>query len=262
VRSTLVLCAIAISAACPSSALGSVVFVNAEFSRAVYAAAGGEANDLRVSETMGTVTFVDPEAVIVAEPPCVQVTDHEATCAGVDQAVALLADLNDSASVRSHDLAYVGLVGDEGDDHITIYSASVLSQDLASLSLEGGYGDDRLTFCSACRGQLLGDDGSDTLTGGARHDSIFGEEGSDLIVGRAGNDFIIGGPGSDSLYGNKGNDFIGGGPGRDSIYGKRGNDHLRGKDAFFRDLVWGGRGLDTARVDHYDVVRVVERVLF
>lgn len=42
---------------------------------------------------------------------------------------------------------------------------------------------------------LYGNDGNDTLTGGAGHDFLFGGAGDDSLTGGAGNDFIIGGLG-------------------------------------------------------------------
>jgi Ca2+-binding RTX toxin-like protein len=236
VRVSLVLFAVVISAALPSSALGSFVFVHHEFQGAIYDAAGGEANDLTVSETAGTVTFVDLGAVIAAGNGCVQVSAHEATCAGVGSAFALLNDLNDSASV--------------------------IEQDRASMSFEGGEGNDHLTICSHCHGRLLGDAGKDILQGGNEgSELIAGGAGSDTLTGGAGRDFIFGEAGADFIFGRAGNDVIGGGLGSDDLHGNRGSDRLRAKDGFL-DLVAGGRGLDAARVDQSDVVRLIETILF
>jgi Ca2+-binding RTX toxin-like protein len=234
-RSSLVLvAAAAVLATSPPSAFGSIVFVHHEFPGAIYGASGGEANELTVSETAGTVTFIDPGAVISAESPCVEVTNHKATCPGVNSVVALLEDRGDSASVQK--------------------------QDEVSISLQGGGGSDHLTLCAACGGDLNGEAGNDILQGGNQGSVLRGGPGLDTLRGGGARDFVYGDAGADLIAGRAGGDLIGGGTGRDRLRGNRGKDRLRAKDGF-RDLVGGGRGLDRARVDGTDVVRRVEKLL-
>ena len=234
-RSSIVLFAVLVFAAFPSTAFGSLLFVHHKFAGAIYDASGGEANELTVSETAGTITVIDPGAVIVAQSPCVQVSDHEATCAGVTSFFALLNDLNDSASV--------------------------LMRDEVSMNLQRGDGNDELTLCSACDGDLLGGAGKDVLHGGNEGSLLFGGTGPDTLTGGAARDIIDGEAGGDFIAGRAGGDTIAGGPGSDTLRGNRGNDQLRARDAF-SDFVGGGRGFDRARVGESDVVRSIERLFF
>ena len=230
-----VLFAVVVLAAFPSTALGSLVFVHHEFPGAIYDGASGEANELTVSETAGTVTVIDPGAVITVGSGCVKVSDHEATCAGVTSFFALLGDRNDSSSA---------LVQDQ----------------LTSMIFYGDTGSDHLTLCSSCDGQLHGEGGSDILQGGDEGSYLAGGLGSDRLTGGAGFDFIYGEAGADVAAGRAGRDSIGGGPGMDELRGNRGNDRLRSRDGF-RDFVRGGRGFDRARVDQLDVLQSIERRL-
>ena len=82
-----------------------------------------------------------------------------------------------------------------------------------------------------------------TLIGSALSDAIAGTGGPDTICGLAGNDRLTGGPGSDILDG---------GAGRDTLNARDGR----------RDVVRGGAGKDSARVDRgLDRVSGVERLL-
>jgi Ca2+-binding RTX toxin-like protein len=111
---------------------------------------------------------------------------------------------------------------------------------------------------------VLGQDGSDDLTGGGANDQLDGGDGEDTIRGGAGNDelnaesigtFLDEVPGlQNSLDGGPGNDTIGGGGGQDTVQGGSGNDTIRGwagvdtldggDDA---DFVTGGAGNDAMR---------------
>jgi len=99
---------------------------------------------------------------------------------------------------------------------------------------------------------IRGDDGSNTIFGGAGPDIIYGFAGLDRISGNGGNDLIIGGSGADRLVGNNGADFIRGDAGDDLIDGSNGNDTLFGgigDDEILalaaNDLVDCGPGNDT-----------------
>jgi Tol biopolymer transport system component len=89
-------------------------------------------------------------------------------------------------------------------------------------------------------------------------DVLRGTPGDDVICGLGGNDVIYGGGGNDVLIAGDGNDTLVGGTGRDLLFGGRGDDRLLSRDGR-RDVVDGGPGHDTARVDRRDLVRNVER---
>ena len=107
---------------------------------------------------------------------------------------------------------------------------------------------------------LAGTDEKDVLRGGPGGDFIFGNGGDDRISGLTGADQIDGGPGRDFLRGGSGNDRIVGGAGGDRLHGGRGRDRLFARDGA-RDWLFGGPGVDTARVDHRDRRVSVEQLL-
>ena len=82
--------------------------------------------------------------------------------------------------------------------------------------------------------RLSGNEGANTMRGGAGHDRIWGQQGDDLMMG---------GRGRDKLRGGQGDDDIQGGAGRDRLYGNRDNDDLSGGRA--ADKLFGGSGDDT-----------------
>ena len=106
---------------------------------------------------------------------------------------------------------------------------------------------------------IFGDNGNNTLDGGAGDDTIFGQGGDDLIIG--GRDSLASrdinntidvadledqtesDDGNDTLYGGGGNDTILGGQGNDILDGGAGNDTLSGQDGI--DVFRGGAGVDT-----------------
>ena len=126
-------------------------------------------------------------------------------------------------------------------------------------SLDGGgetppsVGDNTLTSI------IFGDNGNNTLDGGAGDDTIFGQGGDDLIIG--GRDSLASrdinntidvedledqtesDDGNDALYGGGGNDTILGGQGDDILDGGDGDDTLSGQDGV--DIFRGGAGVDT-----------------
>jgi Ca2+-binding RTX toxin-like protein len=106
---------------------------------------------------------------------------------------------------------------------------------------------------------IFGDNGNNTLDGGAGDDTVFGQGGDDLIIG--GRDSLASrdinntidvedledqtesDDGNDALYGGGGNDIILGGQGNDMLDGGDGNDTLSGQDGI--DVFRGGAGVDT-----------------
>ena len=102
--------------------------------------------------------------------------------------------------------------------------------------------------------------GNDKINAAALPASLLlrlnGEEGNDTIIGGAGHDSLIGGVGNDSLSGGGGNDTLDGGEGNDTVTGGAGKDLALlggGNDLFVwnpgdgDDKVEGGNGTDTFR---------------
>ncbi len=142
----------------------------------------------------------------------------------------------------------------------------------------------RLVRCT-----IVGTQAADVLRGTGARDVICGLGGNDRIIGGGGADVVYGGPGADTLDGGAGNDLLRGGPGNDRLIGRSGNDRLEGGDGHdnliggtgrdtmlggawsdlilardgWRDVVNGGRGVDTAIVDRdRDRLTSVERRRF
>jgi Ca2+-binding RTX toxin-like protein len=63
----------------------------------------------------------------------------------------------------------------------------------------------------------MGDEGADTLDGGAGNDTVQGGEGDDALAGGAGGDRLDGGLGADTLTGGLGDDSLLGGDGLDVV---------------------------------------------
>jgi Ca2+-binding RTX toxin-like protein len=197
----LVLAVVGLSLIAPGNAFASNVSVVVEngIGLLAYYAASGEANDVQIANSAGTMTITDAGATISAGGGCVQVGDHEVTCSPVDRADFVLADLDDKATLTSGAFA---------------------------IHLLGGSDEDELTLCAACRGTLSGGPGDDMLTGGGSHSSLFGETGNDTIEGGGASDQINGGAGSDTLLGHGGRDFFKPSSGGDTINGGKGRDRV------------------------------------
>jgi Ca2+-binding RTX toxin-like protein len=100
-------------------------------------------------------------------------------------------------------------------------------------------------FGSAFDDHLIGDGGSNELSGGAgtlRHCQCF-RSGSDVVVGGAGDDVIDGtwnftgqGDGRDKLGGGRGDDLISGGPNDDTLIGGPGTDTSSAQRCIFCGL--------------------------
>ncbi|WP_262297868.1 M10 family metallopeptidase C-terminal domain-containing protein [Microvirga sesbaniae] len=136
---------------------------------------------------------------------------------------------------------------------------SIIYADVSTLQPGGGgetppsAGDNTLTSIT------FGDNGNNTLDGGAGDDTIFGQGGDDLIIG--GRDSLASrdinntidvedladqtesDDGNDALYGGRGNDTLLGGQGNDILDGGDGDDTLSGQDGV--DVFRGGAGVDT-----------------
>jgi hypothetical protein len=98
--------------------------------------------------------------------------------------------------------------------------------------------------------ELLGRNGSDTLSGGPGNDVIWGDSNA-ALNGPAQHDVLSGGDGADWIYGSHGTNTITGGPGNDRILA-----------AFGHGTIDCGPGNDTvaARHGHYKLKNCEHRV--
>jgi Ca2+-binding RTX toxin-like protein len=91
--------------------------------------------------------------------------------------------------------------------------------------------------CHGVVATIVGDDGSQRITGTSHRDVIAARGGDDFVDGKGGNDLICGG---------KGRDFLTGGAGDDQVYG--GLDRISSTDEGTTERVGdrldGGRGRD------------------
>ena len=94
-----------------------------------------------------------------------------------------------------------------------------------------------ISAASAMAARVVGDGGSNTLTGTDQRDRIVAKAGddtidalggADLVLAGAGHDHAQGGPGFDLLVGNAGDDVLDGGAGCDHIFAGPGNDTVDG----------------------------------
>jgi len=111
--------------------------------------------------------------------------------------------------------------GDARFDTFVDIEALMLSSfdDIAQLStairrVNGGGGNDVLT----------GNNGRDTIEGGADDDTLLGGASNDLLQGDGGDDFLDGGTGDDTLLGGTENDRLTGSAGADVMDGGAGDD--------------------------------------
>lgn len=156
------------------------------------------------------------------------------------------------------------LQGGAGNDHLHISSATQASftadKDpditLAGVDkwrIEGGAGNDTLSAAGAPKAEIVGGEGSDTITGSSGDDRIWGDNG---VTEDFGNDIISAGAGDDDIYAGDGADRINGGPDNDYLVGDVGNDVENGgpdndtlwmgSEADGRDVLQGGPGTDAA----------------
>jgi len=93
---------------------------------------------------------------------------------------------------------------------------------------------------------LLGQQGQDTLDGGAGSDLLNGAAGDDLLLGGTGADLLIGGDNNDTLDGGIGADLLIGGSGDDTMTGGAGPDIFLFRPNFGHDTITDfGDGVDT-----------------
>lgn len=104
----------------------------------------------------------------------------------------------------------------------------------------GGDGDDTFVNNTSIPVEAYGEAGNDTLTGGAAGDYLNGGGDDDILNGGSGKDSLWGGSGNDSLRGNDGLDYL---------YGEAGNDTLSGGSDSYGDVLIGGTGRDSFKID-------------
>ena len=123
-----------------------------------------------------------------------------------------------------------------GDADLTLTDSTLdgLGSDLlfgiVIATLIGGAGNNRID-ASAFSGYtaLIGEDGDDTILGGAAPNVLVGGAGDDVLIGNDGDDSMLGSAGKDSLDGGLGNDVLRGqGASNDTLTGGLGNDTLDG----------------------------------
>ena len=143
-------------------------------------------------------------------------------------------------------------------DRAAIQSTVPLA-DVTSIDFRGRDGDDRFENGSNLPCVANGNNGDDTLLGGAADDQLYGGPGNDELQGGAGNDSLHGdygddrlegGDGDDQLYGWYGDDQLDGGAGNDDLSGYEGNDQLCGGEG--NDVLKGHEGKDLLSGDSGD----------
>lgn len=192
---------------------------------------------------------------------CVVTAPSEVTCAtappggGQDgafmaQAIVSLGDGDDS--VTAGNLALTA-TGGPGADILTAVNAT------ATAVFHGDEGDDTL-HGGAQNDYLYGDDGRDHLYGGASFDLLSGGDGNDELFGQLGGDDERGGNGRDLIDGGSGDDRLSGGRGRDALLGRTGADRLSSRDnAADRVSCGSGKGRDRAVADRKDKISGCEK---
>ena len=155
----------------------------------------------------------------------------------------------------SLDTVIENVLGGSGADTINGNSVgNVLSGGGGSDRIFGALGNDTIDGGSAgpAGNYLRGEEGNDSIVGGANFDDANGNMGNDTISTGDGDDFCVGGRdndllfgdgGADFVYGNLGDDTCNGGDGADVVRGGQGNDTLSGGAG--NDFLSGDRGDDT-----------------
>ncbi|MDZ8027217.1 MAG: calcium-binding protein [Nostoc sp. DedQUE11] len=129
--------------------------------------------------------------------------------------------------------------GQGGDDIFDVNSLAGTS--IASVQFTGGAGNDLLDGADTATPLVgYGNDGNDTLKGGAGTDSLSGDAGNDLLRGGDGIDWLSGGDGNDTIIGDRGNDIFVGGAGNDRLIWNNGDGS---------DKMSGNAGYDVVEVN-------------
>jgi Ca2+-binding RTX toxin-like protein len=194
----------------------------------VYDAPGGEINNVRAREDLGTspidgvtrtLVFVQSKVAPSLGAGCAADSPGVFKCdvgGASGEFRAFLGDLGDSSGQLAGGTPIaLHIEGQAGAD--TIRGSAVADY------LDGGGDND----------QVEGFDGSDGLYGRGGDDTLDDDgSGSDLLDGGDGNDHLYGGIGADVLEGYYGDDVLRGEDGPDTLYGSYNNDTLFGDDSF------------------------------
>ncbi len=202
----------------PGAASAATVEVSSG-NRLLYFAAGGETNDLTVSQAGPVWTFRDPGATVTPGTGCASVGLNEAACTVSGPLASIRIDLGDL-------------------DDRAVGDASVREPEGNSepFNINGGPGNDLLIGPPNVESHLRGADlyfdgpGDDELLGGNRDDDLHGGDGNDQLDGKGGRDELDGGLGVDLVRGGDGGDSfesdVRGPDGGDTLIGGKDNDRL------------------------------------
>ena len=214
---------------------------------------GWGGNDIYIVDNVGDV--VNETSTLATEIDSVQSSINYTLGANVENLTLTgAADLegtgNALANVLRGNSGYNVLWGLDGND--TLYAGN-------GDEAYGGTGNDTL-YAENTSGNytdLYGEDGDDTLTGGAGMNTLMGGLGNDTIIGGSGTNFIygddwLGAGGNDVIFGGTGYNYVWAGAGNDTVVGNIGNDNLMGQqgdDQLYgnagNDSLIGGQGVDT-----------------
>lgn len=243
-------------------AIGPAVALASTITPDSYTADPGEANNLTVTDSGGTLTFADPSVPMTATSGCEPAGPNPAgtsvMCpqAGVNPILVIdLDDLDDQTTFVGQVNSAISQFGGPGADILRGSSASLSNR------IEGEGGPDDLVGGSDNHDQVdygarlapitvsldgQANDGeagegdnvrnsvedvgtaraNDLVTGNALPNTIRAAAGDDTVRAGAGNDVVVGDTGNDSVDGETGNDTVDGGPGKDLVLGGDGDDSL------------------------------------
>ena len=197
-----------------------------------YNADPGEANVVTVSKPGADYVITDPGATIMPGTGCAPVSANQVTCSApdADQIQVGLGDMNDSATIADN---VPELPNDSSDPTVLIEG------DDGADTLNGGANVSNGLFGGSSFSSG-GDPSANVLRGGSRQDQLIGNDGPDVMTGGAG---VF-----DQFFGGGGNDQMNGGPGFDTFQGSSVADGA--------DVVRGGPDFDSASYPRLAGVRV------
>lgn len=121
------------------------------------------------------------------------------------------------------------------------------------VQLNGGR-DHKIYSSDNAGGNIIGDDGHDTIKGGDMNDTFEGGAGRDRLFAGLGDDSLSGGDGGDDIYARGGDDTLDGGAGGDFMSGGGGSDFYKLdnlNDVMFEKDIWSGHDVAHVSVDGY-----------
>lgn len=154
----------------------------------------GDANGIHVAFAVGAAPVIVNSGVIGGRANAIVASDGDrlnVTNTGTLQGnvVGVSVDQSDSVVNNGKIIGYVGL----------------------------GYGADSYRGTGTVTGVILGEDGNDSLSGGASVDRLFGGKGNDTLMGNGGNDIMNGHADNDRIFGGLGVDTLTGAEGKDTF---------------------------------------------